>query len=343
MASPRPTSMRTLPRLHTRRIGLLVATLGLLAGAAACAGADDGGGGDAAAASAEPTAASVDAPNAVGELDAASADGEPYSPQSGRAEAADTLSALTVEAPTRELRRAAPTDRAVIQKGNVSLASEDVGATRFDAKALVDQFDGEVASEETGTEDDAVNRVRMEIRVPQKSFDKLMEALAELGHLRSSSRSAEDVTTKVIDFETRIRSQERSIERIQSLLARAENLNQVISIESQLARRQADLESQKAKLAYLSDQSELSTITLSLATVEEEAKDPEKKDDESGFVAGLKDGWSGLTSVVVTLATGAGMVLPFGAVLALLLAPVWLLIRRRPARRQDPVEPAIGG
>ncbi|WP_235736303.1 DUF4349 domain-containing protein [Nocardioides alcanivorans] len=225
----------------------------------------------------------------------------------------------------------------MIQTGNVSLASDDVGATRFDAKQLVDQHSGDISEEETGTSDGEVSRVRMEIRVPADSFDELMTALSDLGELRSATRSAEDVSTQVIDARTRLKSQERSIARIQSLLASAKDLNQIISIESQLATRQADLESQKAQLAWLEDQSSLSTITLSLAPTEEVAE-AEEKDDESGFLAGFSRGWDGLVDVATSLATGIGTALPFSVVLAVILGAFWALLRRRPARQERPTD-----
>lgn len=253
-------------------------------------------------------------------------------PQSGSDAAVAENAAPADQGDGAERRRTSPGERSVIQTGNVAVASDDVAGARFDAKELVDRHSGEVAAEETGTDDGEVDRVRMEIRVPHQRFDDLMTALAELGELRSTTRSAEDVSTEVIDTRTRVRSQERSIARIQSLLAQADSLNQVIAIESQLASRQADLESLKAQLTWLQDQTALSTITLSLAPTDEKAA-PEE-DDDSGFLAGLANGWDGLTAVATGLATGAGTALPFVLTLGVLTVPLWLLVRRRSGRQR---------
>ena len=76
-----------------------------------------------------------------------------------------------------------------------------------------------------------------------------MNALGELGEVEQQSRKSEDVTTKVIDNDARVRAAERSIRQIENLLSRAEKLGDIIAIESDLARRQADLDSLKSQQA----------------------------------------------------------------------------------------------
>jgi hypothetical protein len=139
------------------------------------------------------------------------------------------------------------------------------------------------------------------------------------------------VTTEVIDIGVRVRAQEKSIERIELLLGRAQSLRNIIAIESQLARRQADLDSLKAQQAYLADQTSLSTITVFL---EKSEKATPAEVDEAGFVAGLERGWAALGRAATVLATGLGAVLPFLVVLLLLGVPGWLLARSILRRRR---------
>ena len=77
------------------------------------------------------------------------------------------------------------------------------------------------------------------------------------------------------------------------LFARAQDIRDIVAIEAQLSRRQAELDSLKGQLAYLEDQTTLSTITVYLEQAPDEpepAEKPEKADDNA-FVAGLKGGW----------------------------------------------------
>ena len=225
--------------------------------------------------------------------------------------------------------------RAVISTGTVTLRSKDVGQARFDVQKVVDAHRGEISDEQTATDTKGrIDRSRLVIRVPSQFFDDVMTELGEVAELRSAKRTSEDVTTEVIDIGVRVRAQERSLERIELLLSRAQSLRDIIAIESQLSRRQADLDSLKAQQAFLADQTSLSTITVFL---EKSDKAAPVEQDEAGFVAGLQRGWDALGRAATVLATGLGALLPFMVVLLLLGVPLWLLVRSLLRRRR--VEP----
>jgi hypothetical protein len=226
--------------------------------------------------------------------------------------------------------------RAVISTATVSLTSDDVADARFDVQKLVDQYRGEVAEEQTeGGED--MRRSRMVIRIPSGEFDRAVAAFEKVGALESSTRKSEDVTTKVIDTAARIRAQEESLQRVEVLLARATSIRDIVAIEAQLTRRQADLDSLKSQQAFLADQTSLSTITVHIERTKKPGKDDPDTDD-TGFFAGLENGWDALTKFGTGVATVAGAVLPFALVFGLIGVPVWLVWRRL-GRRRTPQPP----
>lgn len=231
--------------------------------------------------------------------------------------------------------------RAVISTGVVSLRSADVAAARFDLQRIVDVHRGEVAEERTQTDDDGgVRRTRLVVRVPVAEFDETMSRLEDVAELRSSSRHSEDVTTEVIDIEARIRAQSASLQRIELLLARARSIRDIVAIEAQLARRQADLDSLKSQQAWLADQTSLSTITV---LVEQKRGRTGEREDGSGFLAGLERGWDGLRALVTGTLTVTGLLLPFTGLLLVLGVPTWLALRvllRRRVSLASPTAPA---
>jgi hypothetical protein len=221
---------------------------------------------------------------------------------------------------------------AVISTGSVSLQSDDVADARFDVQKIVGTYRGTIAEEETTTGDDGKTETsRMVLRVPSKDFNKVTKALEGVADLIASSSGSEDVTTQVIDNEVRIRAQTKSLERIEALLAQATNLREVVAIESQLTRRQADLDSLKSQQAYLADQTTLSTVTVFIERTPEKKADDK---DEAGFLRGLSAGWNGFVAAMVGLATVLGFLLPFALVVALFGVPVWMFLRN--ARRRRP-------
>ncbi len=241
---------------------------------------------------------------------------------------------------------AAPPDfrePAIISVGTITLQSEDVAAARFDVDKVVDSYGGSVADEKTTASTDGEVRLsRVVLRIPSKDFDAAMTDLAEIGKVTASTRKAEDVTAQVIDTEARIRAQEQSLERVEVLFTRAQNIRDIVAIEAQLSRRQAELDSLKGQLAYLNDQASLSTISVYLELAPEPEEKPAAKpeqDDDNAFVGGLKDGWNALSELASGLATVAGALLPFVAVGVLLGIPAAIVARRwlarHPVRRPE--------
>lgn len=245
-----------------------------------------------------------------------------------KAAGASSGSAASDRASTPTAKQAAaPLSRAVISTGQISLHSKSISKAHAELLRLLTSWNGAVADEQSNSD----NHGRMidstlTLRVPTAGFSRAMNDLAGLGKVEQQSRKSEDVTTKVIDNDARVRAAERSIRQIELLLGRAEELRDVIAIESDLARRQADLDSLKSQQAYLEDQTSLSTITVYLS--QPDTVSP--RDDEArGFLAGLDNGWDAFTGTAVVLLTALGAVLPFAGLLALLGVPLWLVVRRR--------------
>jgi hypothetical protein len=165
--------------------------------------------------------------------------------------------------------------------------------------------------------------------VPADRLDAVLEDLAELGDLRDQTQSAVDVTGEVVDLEARIATQRASIERVRLLLAKAESIGDVVTIEAELTRREADLEALLARQAALADQAAQSTVTL--VVLGPDAAAPE---EETGFLAGLRAGWDAFVAASTALLTGLGAVLPFAVLVLALGLPLAAWWRRHTARRR---------
>ncbi len=159
---------------------------------------------------------------------------------------------------------------------------------------------------------------RLVLRIPASDFAETVGELEKVAELASSNKSSEDVSFDVIDTRARIRAQEQSLRRVELLLERAESIRDVVSIESELTRRQAELEALKSKQAYLSDQTTYATITVYVEQKAEREKPAKPDTDESGFLAGLDGGWTALAAFATVLATIVGALLPWLVVLAIL-------------------------
>lgn len=222
--------------------------------------------------------------------------------------------------------------RKVIATGSLQVTTKRVADARQRAEDLVKGLSGIVAQEEASSgAADELRIAHLTLRVPSQSFGSAMDGLSRIGTLRHREQNAQDVTTQVIDVAARVRAQQASVASIERLYARATTIGQVMSIETQLAKRQARLDSLRSQQKYLRDQTSLSTITM---TIQRTVKPVPPVTTHTGFLGGLERGWHALGAGASLVVTVVGAVLPFAVVLALLLVPVGLWRRRR---RSTPV------
>lgn len=223
--------------------------------------------------------------------------------------------------------------RAVISVGKVALRSDDLVDARDQIDRLLGRYGGYVTDERTVNDDDGdIQRSTLELRVPSARFADLMAAFEDFSTVTDTSSKSDDVTTEVIDVDSRIRTQEVSLSRLRRFLGRASDVNSVIRLESEIAEREAGLSSLRAQQKYLADQTSLATITVTMTRPEPGAAQ-EGPEHDPGFVTGLRSGWDAFTGAVVVLLTVLGALLPFGIAVAVVGVPVLLWVRSSRRRR----------
>ncbi|MFG2333272.1 DUF4349 domain-containing protein [Streptomyces sp. NPDC048604] len=200
------------------------------------------------------------------------------------------------------------------------------------AKGVVERASGHVADETTERVDDTHITSRVVLRVPQEKYAAVLAELSGTGRLLSRTAGAKDVTEQVVDVESRIATQRASVERVRKLMERATALSDVVSLEGELSRRQADLESLLAQQASLKDRTSLATITLGLTEPEGPGK-PEG-DDRPGVLEALGGGWDALVASLAWLVVVLAALAPWLGVLAALYATWRLLVRPRLRKRR---------
>ncbi|MFF0264269.1 DUF4349 domain-containing protein [Kribbella sp. NPDC004536] len=220
--------------------------------------------------------------------------------------------------------------RAIIKTGSLTVEGDDVSAMRQKAVTAIAGLDGQVASEDT---DGNITQSNLVLKIPTKSFETAIQQLSELGKRLQIHQESEDVTEQVVDVASRIQSQRASLERMRVLMTKANTIGDIVSVESELTRREADLEALLAKQKNLALQTDLATLTLTLT---EKGKPPVKTEPKkaTGFLAGLKGGWHAFTAVFSALATALGALLPFLILLAIIALPLWRFrhkLRKQPA------------
>ncbi|WP_434403275.1 DUF4349 domain-containing protein [Streptomyces sp. NBC_01353] len=257
-----------------------------------------------------------------------------------RGYASDTASGLDKAAATPEKPVGVPRQQHVIRTAELSVEVEDASKALATARRVIEGAGGQVANESTERIDDTHMTSRIVLRVPQDRYASVLGELAGTGRLLSRKADAKDVTEQVVDVESRIATQRASVDRVRALMNRAEKLSDVVTLEGELSRRQADLESLLAQQASLKDRTTMATITLELT--EKETEKASESEDRPGFLDALAGGWSALVTALAWVVIVLAAVAPWLAV-ALALYLLWRMLVRPRLRRRATGAPAEAG
>ena len=231
--------------------------------------------------------------------------------------------------------------RRQIRTGDMTVQVPDVVVAAGKVRSIATLAKGVVADERTATGvPGELPTSTISLRVPEPGLDAVMDDVAGVGTVITRRQSSEDVTDQYVDTQSRVASQRDSVARIRKLLADARDISQIVQIEAELSRRQADLDALEAQLANLQDQTALATLTVSLTT-QPPAPKKHVTHEQTGFLVGLNGGWKAFTGTFAVVLTVLGALLPFLLLAVLLGVPARLAWKRWLAQR--PVSGAPAG
>jgi DNA repair ATPase RecN len=163
-------------------------------------------------------------------------------------------------ASTDRLSTSVSTDRKMVRSGDLAVSVDFPEEASPEVERLVKQAGGFV-ERSTTTKD---SNVWLHCRVPAPQLDQIMDSVAALGEEERRSVSAADVTEQYADLETRLRNDLALRERLQELLNRASDVEDVLAIEKELNRIQSEIETMQARFDRLKSEVELSALSISL-------------------------------------------------------------------------------
>ncbi|MFG2999719.1 DUF4349 domain-containing protein [Streptomyces sp. NPDC048340] len=237
-------------------------------------------------------------------------------------------------APDGKNQQQAPAARTqIIRTATLSVEAADAQKATAAARTAAENAGGYVGNETTNRDPDGRMTSTVTLRVPGDRFDAVLGAMEGSGKLLDRKVEAQDVTQKVADVDSRVKSQQASVARVREMMEKATGLGEVVTLESELSKRQSDLESLLAQQTALKDQTSLGTITLTFSEPAKPVQKPaKKKEKEPTFLGALEGGWNVFTKIVRYLTVAFGALLPFALTAGIVLLGLRLLRKWRPAR-----------
>jgi hypothetical protein len=159
-----------------------------------------------------------------------------------------------------ERARVAGQERMLIRSATAEVEVSDLAAAAGEAKAAAQSAEGFLES----SSETAETSVHLRFRIPAPHLDTFLATLGSLGELERLSVRSEDVSEWHADLAARQATDLALRERLRELLARAESVEEVLAVEKELARLQAEIETRQAQLDRIESQVALSSVALTL-------------------------------------------------------------------------------
>jgi hypothetical protein len=221
-------------------------------------------------------------------------------------------------------------DRQVIISGDVTITADDPLKASKEAVRIVESAGGRVDGRtEYAPTDSDKGSAQLELRIPADKLTGVLDKLEALGTADQVSLSTSDVTVESQDLDARINALKATVERLNALVLKAKDINDLITLESAISDRQGELESLESQQRYLADQVAMSTITLYLQS------DADAPVTTPGtFWDGLSAGWGAFVGFWAGLLVVLGVMLPWLITLGIIALVIILIVRARRRRAE---------
>ena len=158
-------------------------------------------------------------------------------------------------------------DKKIIKTANLNLEVKDYNVYNTSLREKLKQFGGYIAQEEQSQSEYKIENI-ITIKTPVDQFDNAVNSISSnVKELNEKKITSEDVTTEVIDTRSRLEAKKQVRLRYLDLLKQAKNMEEILSVQSEINGIQEQIESAAGRMEYLQHSSSFSTIHLTFYQV----------------------------------------------------------------------------
>lgn len=185
----------------------------------------------------------------------------PVAPQAGRVRVAQKVSEES-DLPTQSTAVISAERPQLIKRATIFLDVTSIEEGLAQVREIVQVHQGDVLSmDDMG---DRTRRINFTLRVPQSKLDVTLDALIQLGTVRSRSIYTEDVSSQLVDIQARLKNARKSEAALQEIMSRSGKVSEVLEVARELSNVRQGIEQMAAQQKNLQTQVQYSTINLTL-------------------------------------------------------------------------------
>jgi len=213
----------------------------------------------------------------------------------------------------------------LIRTVSVEAETDDLDASLSTLASRISAMGGYVEDQTIRSNASGSRYASMTIRVPVDQMDSFVTYIRDQSNVTYYTESAEDVTLQYVATESRIAALETERERLMDLMAKAEDMSDLLMIEQRLTDVLTELEQVQSQLRVYDNLVDYGTIHLSLSQVKEYT--PVEEQDVwqrigSGFMDGLENLGNGCVELFVMIVVAIPYLIPIGLISVVIILVV---------------------
>lgn len=200
----------------------------------------------------------------------------------------------------------------ILRSGSASLRVDSLEVALAALTRAATAAGGTIGNTTMSTDADNVRLAQIELRIPSDRFGDAMAALRQVGTVESVNTTAQDVSEEYVDLVARRANAERLEQRLLTVLAtRTGKLEEILSVERELARVREEIERMDGRTRYLKERAAISTLTVSL---HEPSLAVGPRTSPSVLGNAFVSAWENFINLLAALIASSGVWIPFGVV-----------------------------
>ena len=218
---------------------------------------------------------------------------------------ADMEMSMTDSAVTGGSKDGVVSGQKLIRTASLELETMEFESTNAALNELVAQMGGYMENSNLRNRSSGYRYAEYILRIPAERYEEFLNQAGTLCHETWRSTSQEDISEMYYDTQGRLKTQQIKLERLQSLLAKAENMEDIITIESAISETEQLIDSYSGTLRRYDGKVDYATIDLSLNEVYKYSNTEEAPATFGDRLSNsFTSGWSNFVDAVEDLAVG---------------------------------------
>lgn len=231
----------------------------------------------------------------------------------------------------------------LIKKVYIDAETEDMDTLLAQVTEQIQALGGYIESQEiyngSSYSSYRYQNANMTIRIPAEKLDSFVSQVKGVSNVVNYNETTDDVTLTYVSTESRIAALEIEQERLLNLLSKAENMEDLLTIEERLTEVRYELEQVNSQLRVLANQVNYATVNLSIQQVKVYTEVEEQtvwQRISSGFSGNLREIGENLVNFFVWLVTYSPQLIFWAVIIAVAVTVARRSVKKRRAAKFPP-------